>query len=58
MWRQCAVAVRRYLFESLYRRFPRCTVLSYQEIHEDYRVKQVFVLDWALPHEDGVDKDK
>lgn len=54
----CAVAVRRYLFESLYRRFPRCTVLSYQEIHEDYRVKQVFVLDWALPHEDGVDKDK
>ncbi len=47
----CAVAVRRYLFDILHRRYPECTVLSYQEVHEDYRVKQVLVLECALPNE-------
>lgn len=40
----CALPLRRYLFGALYRHYPQITVLSYQEIHEDYRVKPVLSL--------------
>lgn len=40
----CALPLRRYLFGVLYRHYPQITVLSYQEIHEDYRVKPVLSL--------------
>lgn len=40
----CSLPLRRYLFGVLYRHYPQITVLSYQEIHEDYRVKPVLSL--------------
>ncbi len=40
----CSLPLRRYLFSALYRHYPQVTVLSYQEIHEDYRVKPLLSL--------------
>lgn len=37
----CKPIIRRYLFETLYRQYPEASILSYLEIHPNYRVKPI-----------------